>query len=525
MSFDKEYYLKFGHHNDNIGTVARHLDLIKTKKRVLVVPCGYGQIMNYLLSEGIDCLGYDVNAFLIQMAQKHLSGRIFFNDIRTMKKSKKPFDLIICTDVLEHLLEEEIDASLKNIVENLLPGGHVLMRIGTEELDVFDEDPTHKTKKSLRWWMGKFAQFGLYLYYGFTSPGEMVLSRRNPEEFIDKALENLISTKSFQCGHAMDVNGHLYIVDKNEKRYTVSESGIEGDGCRYLSSMPLNRIVYDHQSIFMLRDRELVGAMCASDKHPFRSTQENYMVRHSFVMPFYKKIREFKLVFPHNWKHLKKMNCEIVICMDDPEGEEELLSFIDQFDGKFKIVINRKEHPWRNPSKAINVGIRHSSGEKIIVTSPESAFDNLILHRLDSESGENCFAIGRLKISSVRNLFYEETIESISSKAKALGHYGSICVYKEYLEAIHGYDESLTYWGGDDDNIRARLRLIGCKPKRVDSYVVHFEDKLSPKRGGKSPEWKYYEKIMRPSSALANHEGWGNAFQEIIYDWTKGGRV
>jgi len=263
MNFDKEYYLNFGHHNDNIGTVARHVELIKTKQRVLVVPCGYGQIMNYLLAEGIDCVGYDVNVFLIQIAQKHLHGKIFLNDIRTMKKAAKPFDLIICTDVLEHLTEDEIDASLKNMIDNMLPGGHVLMRVGTEELDVFDGDPTHKTKKSIHWWMEKFAQFGLYLYYGFTASGEMVLTKTDPKADIEHIFKiNTRPSPVLDYGQIVGASKEFIFIDQKYDKYAATEHYIDKNNQRHYAIEPFDRIAFGHKSIYMLANKKLVGAVC-----------------------------------------------------------------------------------------------------------------------------------------------------------------------------------------------------------------------------------------------------------------------
>lgn len=177
MNFDLNYYLAFGHHNDNIGTVTRNIDLIKQSKHVLVVPCGYGQIVNWCLSEGISCVGYDINFYLIQIIQKQLVGKIFLNDIRYMQCQDRKFDLIICCDLLEHLNEQDIMISLRNILDHLETNGKVILRISTEEMPEFENDPTHKTKKSSNWWKQFVVANGFYIKKE-TILGEMILLRR-----------------------------------------------------------------------------------------------------------------------------------------------------------------------------------------------------------------------------------------------------------------------------------------------------------------------------------------------------------
>jgi len=247
------------------------------------------------------------------------------------------------------------------------------------------------------------------------------------------------------------------------------------------------------------------------------------MTEYSIIIPFYKKLLEFKLVFPLNWRHLKKLDCEVVICMDDPHDERELLDLIKTFDGKFRVIINREPHSWRPPSRAINVGIKNALGQYIIVISPESAFDNLLLYRLISSSNEKSFSIGKLKKAQLEDLAAGNSVETVSCKINnSFGYYGSICIKKSILESVNGYDESLIYWGGDDDNLRARLKLIGYKQNLIDSYIVHFENDSSPKRGERSSDPDYYKQLLNPSSPITNNEGWGDTFQEVVHDWVQG---
>jgi len=113
--YDQKYYLEFGHHNDNIGIVLRHYDLIKSMNRVLIVPCGTGQIVNWCLSNGISCDGFDISEFALSIAQKHLEKNLFLQDIRTIKPPLHKYNVVICADLLEHFDESDIEISIEKI--------------------------------------------------------------------------------------------------------------------------------------------------------------------------------------------------------------------------------------------------------------------------------------------------------------------------------------------------------------------------------------------------------------------------
>ena len=102
--------------------------------------------------------------------------------------------------------------------------------------------------------------------------------------------------------------------------------------------------------------------------------------------------------------------------------------------------------------------------------------------------------------------------------------YGSIMVCKEDLMKIGGYDESLLLWGGDDDNIRARLEMSGLKKLFLPEVrLIHREkgndgfEKRKEKRFS-IPVNDELETYF-PDSLKVNQTGWGEDFDDIIYDW------
>lgn len=238
----------------------------------------------------------------------------------------------------------------------------------------------------------------------------------------------------------------------------------------------------------------------------------------SVILPFYKKIDEFKKVLPLNAAFFQRNGIEVVISMDDDSQEDELISLIRQYPFiNWKVIINRQKHEWRNPCKAINVGIKNSSKKYILVCSPESEFftDAIFLMRRMLEYYENHFAIGTVTFA----YGYEVSEENLSFHIP----YGSIMAKKEDLIAIKGYDEALNKWGGDDDNIRARLEFNGVKKLLMPEVkLIHREDdpvgevKRFNKR--KLIPTEIEMNIFFPLKACVN-DIWGEDYSEVIFDW------
>jgi SAM-dependent methyltransferase len=176
--FDEKYYLDFGHKNDNIGIVYRHLTLLKKYfQKILVVPCGYGQIVHFLNNGlGKDCYGLDVSE---SMYLRRIHENVKLGDVREYDLQNNEFDLVINVDLLEHFMENEIDIVLDKINKSLKEDGVLIIRVGTDTMNEFHDDPTHITKKSERWWMKKITEHGFYPVTFLNEIGEYVFTKRN----------------------------------------------------------------------------------------------------------------------------------------------------------------------------------------------------------------------------------------------------------------------------------------------------------------------------------------------------------
>ncbi|MDE5820921.1 MAG: glycosyl transferase family A [Paramuribaculum sp.] len=237
-------------------------------------------------------------------------------------------------------------------------------------------------------------------------------------------------------------------------------------------------------------------------------------------MPFYKKFDEFKKVLPLNASKFERNGIEVIIVMDEPSQLEDLLGFIIKFPFiNWKIIVNYLAHPWRNPSKAINVGIRHSSKKYVMVCSPESIMTTDVIYTL-RESFELYtiphYSIGKVVFSNDSSLSYEDVLKKKSFP------YGSIMALKDDLIAITGYDETLKKWGGDDNNLRARLRMNGVQEMFFnEAIMLHYDNNITRQHvpSNLTSDLKYYRHIYYPDFIKANSENWGKDFNNVVYDW------
>lgn len=239
----------------------------------------------------------------------------------------------------------------------------------------------------------------------------------------------------------------------------------------------------------------------------------------SIVIPFYKKLEAFKRVFPKNRKYFERNGIEVVIVLDCPDEKDELVEYVKEYPFiNWKIAYNDKPHRWRNPTKPINVGIKHASKKYIMVCSPESEFytDAILQFRSILEYYPGHYGIGTVCFAD------GESVNIKNMHRYKFLPYGSIMVEKELLFQIKGYDEALNKWGGDDDNIRARLELHGIKQLFLPEVkLVHhdYADKDGKERRKyKKRPLEIVEKFHYPKSTVVN-DRWGEDFDNIIYDW------
>jgi len=254
----------------------------------------------------------------------------------------------------------------------------------------------------------------------------------------------------------------------------------------------------------------------------------------SIVMPFFKRSADFERVLPLNAAFFANPEYEVVLVMDEPSEEARALALLDRFAQiRWRVLVNDEPHAWRPPCRALNVGIRNARGEYVLVMSPESAFaTDLPKLALDKVSRGKTAATGVVvfatygDLASMNGSTAKTFLKRKAEAPEALYNFGSICAARADLLAIRGYDESLTLWGGDDVNLRLRLKLQGVAIERVDAMaIVHLSEKPRTMRNPEhemvrqTPEaWKA---IYAPTVAVTNDDQWGTDFGRVALDWSQ----
>lgn len=241
------------------------------------------------------------------------------------------------------------------------------------------------------------------------------------------------------------------------------------------------------------------------------------MPRLSIVIPFFKRLAAFRKALSHN-KQFASPDYEIVLVLDEPSEEKGILELCAETpEFHWKVLINRKDHEWRNPSKPLNVGLRQARSETVLVVSPETTWvtdvPGLLLRGCEQQP--KGYHFGSLQGNHAGRIPTAREFDLMMNAS----HCGSICVRKEHLEAINGYDESLVGWGGDDDNLRARLWRMGVMPHHhKEARLVHPIHRETSRVHSSDTRARLRD-IVRPTEPLANvGVGWGEDFNEVIFE-------
>jgi len=251
------------------------------------------------------------------------------------------------------------------------------------------------------------------------------------------------------------------------------------------------------------------------------------MKRLSVILPFYKRLSAFEQALKTNHGFLagqQEWDTEIVLVLDEPSEEEGVVRLVKAYDQlSWRVIINRQDHVWRNPARAINVGLRHAAGEYVLVMSPESLHVTNVPKVLFAagSSSEGLFSVGKI-CWCPRSIVNQKGLTAAFDETEPKRFYGSICAPRAAFEEIRGYDESNQTWGCDDDNIRARLMLCGLRPSyapyaraihpleagEINHNQIRQVDKTSTER----------DLYLLPATTCVNDADWGREFDEVIFE-------
>jgi glycosyltransferase involved in cell wall biosynthesis len=255
----------------------------------------------------------------------------------------------------------------------------------------------------------------------------------------------------------------------------------------------------------------------------------------SVILPFFRKLELFRRVLPHNAPFFARNGIEVLVVADEPSEQAGLLQLIRQYPWiDWRVMVNTNDHEWRNPATALNVGINQAAKRYVMVMSPESEFhtDVIYILRRALEFYENHFAYGRAIFADLA----DDLVASNTDKYESVP-YGSLAVRRDALVHIRGYSEQMQGWGGDDDNLRARLEYSGVHPYyAIDAVLIHREEHTPPSQRTNLDKSRLARNLSRslkqrlmtiedktnvfyPRSHITNGETWGKDFDEVVYDW------
>jgi ubiquinone/menaquinone biosynthesis C-methylase UbiE len=137
------------------------------------IGCGEGFMVAELLARGIDAVGLDVSAIVVERANKRWPGRIFHGSVLSLPFPEGHFDFVVSTDCMEHLAPADVPVALQEM--HRVSSRYVFLQIATTN----DRDGHwHLTVEGRAWWEARCFEAGFRkhaLYY-----------RANPYEALNK---------------------------------------------------------------------------------------------------------------------------------------------------------------------------------------------------------------------------------------------------------------------------------------------------------------------------------------------------
>jgi len=117
--------------------------------------------------------------------------------------------------------------------------------------------------------------------------------------------------------------------------------------------------------------------------------------------------------------------------------------------------ISKFKEPKFNPRSAKNLGVYCVRNEDILAFSD-----------VDTFIGIDYICYWSNRIEAGKSFFVTRQQESMAALPKRLSmeiNYGNIIVFKSDFMQVNGWDESVDYYGGDDDDLFHRLKLNGLR--------------------------------------------------------------
>lgn len=106
--------------------------------RILDIGFGDGTLLEILYDKGYQCYGLDFAEENVNLTKKIFDDKrkkiqLMTSDIQNIPLSDKFIDVVVASEVIEHLDDETLKNGLKEICRILKPGGHIIITVPYEE--------------------------------------------------------------------------------------------------------------------------------------------------------------------------------------------------------------------------------------------------------------------------------------------------------------------------------------------------------------------------------------------------------
>ena len=122
------------------STISLIKEFSKKGDKILDVGVGLGRLLSKVDLE--DKYGMDISTGYLKVSSKK-GINVCYSLIEDIPYKENMFDIVTCTDVLEHVLD--LNNCVKNILSVLKPGGYFILRVPyKEDLEVYVNEPNYK---------------------------------------------------------------------------------------------------------------------------------------------------------------------------------------------------------------------------------------------------------------------------------------------------------------------------------------------------------------------------------------------
>ena len=134
-----------------------YIDLITNKlkvKNILDVGCGRGYAVKEFIKRGYDCKGIEISSWLFENDLRELKEQdlVFHTSSKELPFEDNSFNLIFCTDVIEHIPEQDIISSINEMVR--VSNKYLFFTIAKSKSDYeLNGFNPHLTIKPREWWI------------------------------------------------------------------------------------------------------------------------------------------------------------------------------------------------------------------------------------------------------------------------------------------------------------------------------------------------------------------------------------